>query len=189
MYDVIHKGPLAYFQVASPSYKFLYTKKVDKVEPNRWFKLWFLAQRGFGAEVRHHCSEDFAKTQAEVEKLRTGFPHALPHEVFCDGDVLIKAGMTKGVDKFPNITLGKDPLAQISKRKSVVVLESSLGASPLAPASKKSRKITKKVIPEDALVITKVITKTSNPPSHVLLPPSTIIIPDSTPALDIVPSV
>ncbi|GAA0160091.1 hypothetical protein LIER_38974 [Lithospermum erythrorhizon] len=146
------------------------------------------SQGGFGTNVRHHwslstsilCSEDSTKTQAGVEKLRTGFPRALPHEVFCDGDVLIKAGLTKGVDKFPNTTLrdllslkhssgdcvmlhkvnfkvvttGKDHLARISKRQSAVVSKNSSGTPPLAPASKKSQKITKKVIPEDAPVIT-----------------------------------
>ncbi|GAA0185925.1 hypothetical protein LIER_33213 [Lithospermum erythrorhizon] len=40
-----------------------------------------------------------------MEKLRKGFPHALPHEVFCGEDVLIKAGLTKAVDKFPRVTL------------------------------------------------------------------------------------
>ncbi|GAA0140801.1 hypothetical protein LIER_02088 [Lithospermum erythrorhizon] len=32
MYNVIHKGPLCCFQVTSPHYNFLYTKKMDKVE-------------------------------------------------------------------------------------------------------------------------------------------------------------
>ncbi|GAA0175098.1 hypothetical protein LIER_41845 [Lithospermum erythrorhizon] len=44
MYNVIHKRPLCYFQVASPPYNFLYTKKVDKLEPSSWFELWFLAK-------------------------------------------------------------------------------------------------------------------------------------------------
>ncbi|GAA0170006.1 hypothetical protein LIER_24367 [Lithospermum erythrorhizon] len=153
MYNVIHKGLLTYFQVASPSYSFLYTKKVDEVESSRWFNLWFLARGGFSDEVRAHwslanttlASEDYAKTQAEVEKLREGFPNALPHEVFCDRDVLIKARLTKGVDNFPRVTLlnlllqkgvsgscimphkvsfkvitsRKGPFARISKRKGI----------------------------------------------------------------------
>ncbi|GAA0162270.1 hypothetical protein LIER_18398 [Lithospermum erythrorhizon] len=68
MYNVIHKGPLAYFQVASPSYNFLYTKKVDKVEPSRWFKLWFFANGGFSIEVRHHWS-------IKLDSLRRGLCH------------------------------------------------------------------------------------------------------------------
>ncbi|GAA0144226.1 hypothetical protein LIER_42794 [Lithospermum erythrorhizon] len=115
MYNVMHKGPLTYFQVASHSYNFLYTKKVDKVEPSRWCKLWFLAKNCFSDEVRVHWSlsnttllaEDSAKTQTEVDLLRTGFPQALPHEVFCDKDVLIKATLTKGVDSSPGITVTK----------------------------------------------------------------------------------
>ncbi|GAA0148791.1 hypothetical protein LIER_08133 [Lithospermum erythrorhizon] len=159
MYNVIHKGPLCYFQVASSSYNFLCTKKIDKVEPSRWFKLGFLAKGGFSDDVCAHwsfsnstvASEDSARTQAEVDKLRVGFPRALPHEVFCDRDVLIKAGLAKGVGKFPNVTLlelllqrdasgsctmphkvnfklitsGKDPLAQISKRKGNSARDSS----------------------------------------------------------------
>ncbi|GAA0163632.1 hypothetical protein LIER_19447 [Lithospermum erythrorhizon] len=123
-------------------------------------------------EVRAHWSlsnstlfvEDSAKTQAEVEKLRAGFPQALPHEVFCDQDVLIKARLTKGVDKFPDttllellslkhssggcvmphkvnfkaVTMGKDALARISKQKSVDISESSSDAPSLAPVPKKS---------------------------------------------------
>ncbi|GAA0148825.1 hypothetical protein LIER_08161 [Lithospermum erythrorhizon] len=89
---------------------------------------------------------------------------------------------------FKVVTTDKDPLARISKRKSVSILESSSGAPPLALASKKSRKASKKVIPKDSPVIIEVITETFNPPSPVLLPPATITISDNTPALDIVPS-
>ncbi|GAA0184708.1 hypothetical protein LIER_31996 [Lithospermum erythrorhizon] len=164
MYNVIHKSPLAYFQVASPSYNFLYSKKVDKVEPSRWFKLWFLAKKGFSSEVRSHWSlsvastlsaEDFAKTQAEIEKLRTDFPHALPHEVFCDEGVLIKSGASQGVDllslkyssesctmphkvSYKTMTTGKDHLARVSKRKGVASSGDTSDASTLAPAPKKS---------------------------------------------------
>ncbi|GAA0169342.1 hypothetical protein LIER_40737 [Lithospermum erythrorhizon] len=54
IYNVIHKGPLYYFQVVFPQYNFLYTKKVDKVEFNRFFRLWFLAKGGFGDDVQAH---------------------------------------------------------------------------------------------------------------------------------------
>ncbi|GAA0147088.1 hypothetical protein LIER_06875 [Lithospermum erythrorhizon] len=112
MYNVIHKGPLYYFQVASPQYNFLYTKKVDKFEPNHWFRLWFLAKGGFRENVRAHWSmansivhaENSAKTQG-IDKWRDGFPEALPYKVFCDRVVLIKAGLTKGADNFPKFTL------------------------------------------------------------------------------------
>ncbi|GAA0152664.1 hypothetical protein LIER_11085 [Lithospermum erythrorhizon] len=115
-----HKGPLCYFQVASPQYNFLYTKKVDKVEPNSWFRLWFLAKGGFEEDVRAYWSmanstlhaENFAKTQGHIDKLRDGFPETLPHEVFCDRDGLIKAGLTKGADYFPKFTL----LALLSRK-------------------------------------------------------------------------
>ncbi|GAA0184451.1 hypothetical protein LIER_31739 [Lithospermum erythrorhizon] len=89
---------------------------------------------------------------------------------------------------FKAVTTGKDPLAQISKRKNVAISESSSSIPPLAPPSKKSRKTTKLAIPKDTPVITEVITETFNPPSPILLPYATIIIPDSTPTLDIVTS-
>ncbi|GAA0138845.1 hypothetical protein LIER_00511 [Lithospermum erythrorhizon] len=89
---------------------------------------------------------------------------------------------------FKVVTTGKDPLARISKRKSVAVLESSLDVPSLAPVSKKSRKTTKKTIPEDAPVITEVIPETFNPLSPDFLPSATITIPDHTPALDMVTS-
>ncbi|GAA0154391.1 hypothetical protein LIER_12385 [Lithospermum erythrorhizon] len=195
---------------------------MEKVEPSRWFKLWFLAKGGFGSEVRHHWSlststlstEDSTKTQTKVEKLRTGFPHALPHEVFCDEDVLIKAGLTKGVCKFPNTTLldllsmkhsswscfmphkfsykvvttGKDLLARISKRKSVAASDNTSDALSLAPIPKKSRRTAKKAIPKDAPVITEVLLETLNLPSLDLSLVTTITIPDHIPSLDIMAS-
>ncbi|GAA0138490.1 hypothetical protein LIER_00229 [Lithospermum erythrorhizon] len=68
---------------------------------------------GIGEDVRAYWSmanstlhaENSAKTQGEIDKFRAGFPEALPHEVFCDRDVLIKAGLTKGADNFPKFTL------------------------------------------------------------------------------------
>ncbi|GAA0175882.1 hypothetical protein LIER_28977 [Lithospermum erythrorhizon] len=66
MYNVIHKDPLKYFQVASSSYNFLSTKKVDKVEPSRRFKLWFLAQGGFGAEASKKTVPEDAPIETEV---------------------------------------------------------------------------------------------------------------------------
>ncbi|GAA0140303.1 hypothetical protein LIER_35215 [Lithospermum erythrorhizon] len=163
MYNVIHKGPLSYFQVASSFYNFLYTKKVDKVEPSRWFKLWFLAQGGFGDKVQAHwylspstlSTEDSAKTQTEVEKL------------------LIKARMTAGINNFPNMTFlellslksssgecvmphkvnfkvlitGKDPLARISKQKSVAILESSSDVPSLVLVSKNLERLRKRLFP------------------------------------------
>ncbi|GAA0155146.1 hypothetical protein LIER_12941 [Lithospermum erythrorhizon] len=154
-----------------------YAKKVDKVEPSRWFKLWFLAKGGFSDEIRAHWSfsnstlfaKDSAKTQTEVEKLQTGFPHALPHKVFCDKDVLNKDRLTKGVDKFLNTTLlellslkhssgewvmphkvsfkavtaGKNPLARISKRKNTAAQGIFLETSAVAPAPKNSKKAPK----------------------------------------------
>ncbi|GAA0150065.1 hypothetical protein LIER_09087 [Lithospermum erythrorhizon] len=177
MYNVIHKGPLCYFHVASSSYNFLYTEKVDKVEPTRWFKLWFLAKDGFGDDVCAHWSlspstldfEDSARTRSEVDKLRKGFPQPLPHEVFCDRDVLIKTGLARGVNKFLDITLlellfqknasvscvmpykvnfksitsGKDPLARISKRKGNSTLDSSSEVPADVPLPKKSKKALK----------------------------------------------
>ncbi|GAA0183244.1 hypothetical protein LIER_42364 [Lithospermum erythrorhizon] len=49
------QGPLTYLQVASPYYNF-FIKKMDKVEPCWWYRLWFLGKGGFGEEVRAHWS-------------------------------------------------------------------------------------------------------------------------------------
>ncbi|GAA0159836.1 hypothetical protein LIER_16530 [Lithospermum erythrorhizon] len=89
---------------------------------------------------------------------------------------------------FNIVTTEKDLLARISKLKSAAVSESSTDVPSLAPVSKKSRKTTKKNIPEDAPVITEVIPETFNPPSPDLLPHATTTIPDHNPALDMVTS-
>ncbi|GAA0142554.1 hypothetical protein LIER_42731 [Lithospermum erythrorhizon] len=129
-------------------------------------------------------SENSIKTQSKVEKLRVGFPVTLPHEVFYDRDVLIKAGLTKGADNFPKFTLlallsckhasrnctmphkvaykaitsGKDVLKWVSKRKGSSAPEAST-------APKKSKKILKVPIPEATPSCPEAIVEVFGPPT------------------------
>ncbi|GAA0139782.1 hypothetical protein LIER_01262 [Lithospermum erythrorhizon] len=134
---------------------------------------------------------------SEVAKLRAGFPEALSQEVFCDRDVLIKAGLTKGVENFPkftlmalrsrknafencimphkvaykSITLGKDVLARISKRKGSSVPEAST-------APKKSKNTPKVPVPETTSPASEALVEAFGPPSSRAHDPITIVIPD-----------
>ncbi|GAA0153008.1 hypothetical protein LIER_37607 [Lithospermum erythrorhizon] len=90
---------------------------------------------------------------------------------------------------YKGVTMGKDPLAMVSKRKGVATLEDTSDASALTPVPKKSRRTARKVIPKDAPVVIEVLPKTTNPPSPELLPVITFNIPDHIPSLDIVASV
>ncbi|GAA0159258.1 hypothetical protein LIER_16079 [Lithospermum erythrorhizon] len=129
-------------------------------------------------------------------------------------DVLIKAVLTKGVEKFPNtillellslkhssgecvmphkvsykaVTTCKDPLAWISKRKNTATQGTSLGTSVVAPAPKKSKKAPKESNPEVTPADFEVMPEVSSPISSNPLLPATILILDQVSSLDVVVS-
>ncbi|GAA0152878.1 hypothetical protein LIER_11246 [Lithospermum erythrorhizon] len=153
MYNVIHKDPWLISKLPLPPR--------TSFIPKRWIKL--------SLPVGSSCGFSPRETQAEVDKLKEGFPNALPHEVFCYRDVLIKTELAKGAKKFPNITLlnlllqtnasgsctmphkvsfkavtsGKDPLARIFKIKGSSARDTSSEVPPVAPPPKKSKKTPK----------------------------------------------
>ncbi|GAA0164508.1 hypothetical protein LIER_39804 [Lithospermum erythrorhizon] len=118
-------------------------------------------------------AENSAKTQSEVEKLRDGFSEALPHEVFCDRDVLIKAGLTKGADNFLKFTL----LALLSRkhasRKALCLIR-----WPTSPSLRKSKRAPKVKVSEAAPFVFEVVVEAFEPPSPTTRDPITIVIPD-----------
>ncbi|GAA0152131.1 hypothetical protein LIER_10688 [Lithospermum erythrorhizon] len=118
------------------------------------------------------ASEDSTMTQAEVDKLRVGFPKALHQEVFCDRDVLIKAV------NFKVVTSRKDPLVRISKRKGKSACESSSETLSVAPPPKKSKKAPKISAPVVDLPPVEVSTKIFEPLLPYLPDPVTIILSD-----------
>ncbi|GAA0141390.1 hypothetical protein LIER_02542 [Lithospermum erythrorhizon] len=135
----------------------------------------------------------------EIEKLKKGFPEPLLHEVFCDEDLLIKAGLTRGVSKFHHtslrellalkqssgscimphkvsfkaVTSGKDVLAKVPKRKKTTAPRESSEVPSPTHVSKKSRKASKKIVTDDASVQ---VSPEAFPPS---LPP--LVVPSTTP--------
>ncbi|GAA0154929.1 hypothetical protein LIER_12772 [Lithospermum erythrorhizon] len=44
-----------------------------------------------------------------LKRLEEGFPETLDLDIFCDKDILIKVGLSKGIDNFPNIDLATLP--------------------------------------------------------------------------------
>ncbi|GAA0151848.1 hypothetical protein LIER_10476 [Lithospermum erythrorhizon] len=91
----------------------LYSDKSGKVSPTRWHRYYFMVKDAFSDEVPHHVSmtyttleaKDSKVTMAEFQKLVDGFPRPLPLKIFCDPDVVIKVGLCKGPNNFPNMTL------------------------------------------------------------------------------------
>ncbi|GAA0152476.1 hypothetical protein LIER_10949 [Lithospermum erythrorhizon] len=93
----------------------LYSEKPGKASPTRWHKYWFMAKDAFSDDVPYTFSinyttveaEDSEVTKAEFQKLVDGFPKPLPLKTFCDPDVVVKAGLCKGPNNFPNMSLGE----------------------------------------------------------------------------------
>ncbi|GAA0164271.1 hypothetical protein LIER_43675 [Lithospermum erythrorhizon] len=91
----------------------LYHGKPGKASPNRWHKFWFLVKDAFSDEVRYYfCTvhtnleyEESPELAEGLKKLEEGFPETLPMDVFCDLDFLIKVGLSKGVENFPDMDL------------------------------------------------------------------------------------
>ncbi|GAA0173450.1 hypothetical protein LIER_41527 [Lithospermum erythrorhizon] len=65
---------------------------------------------GRGSFHRLYCSttleyEETLELFVGLKKLEEGFPKILALDVFCDLDVLIKAGLSRGHDSFPDVDL------------------------------------------------------------------------------------
>ncbi|GAA0149048.1 hypothetical protein LIER_08320 [Lithospermum erythrorhizon] len=92
----------------------LYHGKPGKTSPSRWHKFWFLAKDAFSDEIcttfyTVHTTleyEESPKLEVGLKKLEDGFPENLALDIFYDLDVLIKVGLSKGIDNFPDLDLG-----------------------------------------------------------------------------------
>ncbi|GAA0183888.1 hypothetical protein LIER_31225 [Lithospermum erythrorhizon] len=92
-----------------------YSEKPGKVNPNRWHMYWFLTKDAFPDEVPSQFSMDYTalnpeaseETTAQLNKLVEGFPKPFPLKTFCDPNVIIKAGLCQGEDKFKGISLAQ----------------------------------------------------------------------------------
>ncbi|GAA0138369.1 hypothetical protein LIER_00127 [Lithospermum erythrorhizon] len=90
----------------------------------RWHKYWFLTKDVFSDEVRSSFSiihtileyEETSELAEGLKKLEGGFPQTLALDVFYDPDVLVKAGLSKGVNNFPNTDLDYPRLYLYSNR-------------------------------------------------------------------------
>ncbi|GAA0157003.1 hypothetical protein LIER_38386 [Lithospermum erythrorhizon] len=91
IFNVAHTGALLHFHTRSGVRNMLYHGKPWKASPTRWHKYWFLTKDAFSDEG--------------LKKLEEGFPQTLALDVFCDPDVIVKAGLSKGVNNFPNTVL------------------------------------------------------------------------------------
>ncbi|GAA0157913.1 hypothetical protein LIER_15070 [Lithospermum erythrorhizon] len=93
----------------------LYHGKPGKASPSRWHKYWFLVKDAFSDKVRTTFStvhttlevEESPKVAVGLKNLEDGFPKTLSLDIFCDLDVLIKAGLSKSIDNFPQFDLGE----------------------------------------------------------------------------------
>ncbi|GAA0156605.1 hypothetical protein LIER_14060 [Lithospermum erythrorhizon] len=98
--DVAHTGVLLHFHTRPKMRNMLYHGKPGKASPTRWHKYWFLAKDAFSDE------------------LEDGFPNTLEMDVFCDPDVLINAGLSRGYDNFQGVDLAN--LLRAKEKKAVV---------------------------------------------------------------------
>ncbi|GAA0145389.1 hypothetical protein LIER_05594 [Lithospermum erythrorhizon] len=121
MYNVVHQGVLSYFHIQSGLKNMLYSEKSGKASPIRWHKYRFMAKDTFSDNVPHKFfvnyttleAEDSEVTMTKFQKLVNCFPKPLPLKRFCDPDVVIKAGMCKRPNNFPNMSLGMSSLSRL----------------------------------------------------------------------------
>ncbi|GAA0154467.1 hypothetical protein LIER_12439 [Lithospermum erythrorhizon] len=196
---------------------------ITSYTPRRWIKLRPAVGSGCGFWPKGDSGMTFVlispwpilpfmprtlpRHKGDIDKLRAGFPEAIPHEVFCDRDVLIKAGLTKGADNFPkfkllallshkhafgnctmphkvaykSITSGKDVLARVSKRKGSSVLESSTTTGKAKKALKVkvyAAALSVTTPPEATPSVPEAVVEAFGPPSLRAQHPITIVIPD-----------
>ncbi|GAA0146546.1 hypothetical protein LIER_06473 [Lithospermum erythrorhizon] len=126
IFNVAHTGVLMYFHICPKMKNMLYHGKPGKVSPTRWHKFWLLIKDAFSDEVRSTFSTDSTsleyektpKVAVELKKLIDGFPETIAMDVFCDPDVLIKVGLSRGHDNFPGVDLAT--LLKLKEGKVVV---------------------------------------------------------------------
>ncbi|GAA0159942.1 hypothetical protein LIER_16611 [Lithospermum erythrorhizon] len=131
----------------------LYHGKPGKASPSRWHKYWFLAKDAFSDKVHSSFStvhttlgyEESPELAEGLKRLEEGFPETLVLDIFCDPDVLIKAGLSKSIDNFPDINLAtlliaKDGKAVVPNQVSYleVILGTRLLSEMLAPEAPSS---------------------------------------------------
>ncbi|GAA0158801.1 hypothetical protein LIER_15737 [Lithospermum erythrorhizon] len=120
----------------------LYHGKLGKASLSRWHKYWFLAKDAFSDEVCSSFStvhttleyEESPELAEGLKRLEEGFPETLVLDIFCDSDVLVKAGLSKGIDNFPDIDLAtllraKDGKAVVPNQVSYLEVISGIDSS------------------------------------------------------------
>ncbi|GAA0160797.1 hypothetical protein LIER_17270 [Lithospermum erythrorhizon] len=121
IFNVVHQGVLTYFHPKPGVKNVLYSEKPGKVSPTRWHRYLFFVKDAFSEDVPHKFRTDytaleFEESEAsnlEFQKLMEGFPQPLPLKTFCDPEVVIKAGLCRGPNRYPEMTLGDLLLAKM----------------------------------------------------------------------------